>query len=53
MDKTVQRYNTLDDMKRHEYREWQRLSAVERFVATAELSIGAYQLIDPHGGRLA
>lgn len=48
MDKTIRRYTNLDDMKRDEYREWQRLPAVQRLVATAELSIGAYQLKDPN-----
>jgi len=47
MDKTIRRFASLDDMKRDEYREWQRLPAVDRLVATAELSIGAYQLKDP------
>jgi len=48
MDKTIRRFTSLDEMKRDEYREWQRLPAVDRFVATAELSIGAYQLKDPN-----
>jgi hypothetical protein len=48
MDKTIRRYTSLDEMKRDEYREWQRLPAVARLNATAEISIGAYQLSDPN-----
>jgi hypothetical protein len=48
MDKTIRRFAGLDDIKRDEYREWQRLPAVDRLVAAAELSIGAYQLKDPN-----
>lgn len=48
MDKTIRRYTSLDDMKRDEYREWQKLSPIERLDAGAELSIGAYRFKDPH-----
>ncbi|MGI8743428.1 MAG: hypothetical protein ACR2NN_12825 [Bryobacteraceae bacterium] len=47
MDKTIRRYSSLDDMKRDEYRDWQKLTASERLDAAAELSIGAYRLKDP------
>jgi hypothetical protein len=47
MDKTIRRYTSLDDMKRDEYREWQKVSAIARLDAAAELSIGAYLLKDP------
>ena len=46
MDKTIRRYTSLDDMKRDEYREWQRLPAQARIHAAAELSIMAHQLKD-------
>jgi hypothetical protein len=48
MDKTIRRFTSLDEMKRDDYRKWQKLPAVDRLVATAELSIGAYQLKDPN-----
>ena len=47
MDKTIRRYTSLDDMKRDEYREWQKLSPLARLDAAAELSIGAYRFKDP------
>ena len=47
MDKTIRRYTSLDEMKRDEYRDWQRMLPRDRMDAAAELSIGAYGLKDP------
>ncbi len=47
MDKTIHRFASLDAMKAAEYREWQKMPAVARLDAAAELSIGAYRLKDP------
>jgi hypothetical protein len=46
MDKTIRRYTSLDEMKRDEYRDWQKMLPRERLDAAAELSIGAYGLKD-------
>jgi len=48
MDKTIRRYTSLDDMKRDEYREWRKLSPIERLDAAAELSMAAYRFKDPN-----
>lgn len=48
MDKTLRRYTSLDEMKRDEYREWQKLTPLERLDAGAELSIGAYSFKHAH-----
>ena len=42
MDRTLRRYESLEAMKRAEYREWQRLPASERFRAVMELSLEFY-----------
>jgi hypothetical protein len=48
MNKTIRRYTNFEDMKRDEYRDWQKLSPIERLDAAAELSIGAYRFKDPN-----
>jgi hypothetical protein len=37
MDKTIRRYTSLDEMKRDEYRNWQKMLPRERLDAAAEL----------------
>ena len=44
MDKTIRRYSNLEDMKADETREWQRLSAAERMVAVAEMTLASYRI---------
>jgi hypothetical protein len=48
MNKTIRRYTNFEDMKRDEYRDWQKLSPIERLDAAAELSIGVYRFKDPN-----
>jgi len=44
MNKTIRRYNTLDEMKADEIREWQQLSAAERMEAVAGMTLMSYRI---------
>jgi hypothetical protein len=47
MDKTIQKYTSLDKMKADEYREWQALPGYVRLNPIVELSLAGYQLNEP------
>jgi hypothetical protein len=47
MEKVIRKYNTLDEMKADEYRDWQEMPVHERMNAVAEISLAAYQMKEP------
>jgi hypothetical protein len=47
MEKVVSTYQSLDDMKAGEYRDWQELPAHSRMRAVAEITLAAYQMREP------
>ncbi len=54
MIKTIAVYESFDELKAAELREWQALPAHQRLQAVAELTLAAYRLKDPslHAPRL-
>ena len=47
MDKTIRKYDSFDEMKAQEYREWQALPGYQRLDAVAELSFELCRLKEP------
>jgi hypothetical protein len=44
MDKTIQKYRSLDEMKADEYRYWQSRPGHERMRAVAEITLTSYAM---------
>jgi hypothetical protein len=47
MDKTITSYESLEELKAAELREWQALPAYERLRVVSELTLAVYRLKDP------
>jgi hypothetical protein len=47
MDKSIRKYDSFDEMKADEYREWQELPGYVRLNAAVELSLALYQAKEP------
>ncbi len=47
MNKAIVTYNSFDEMKAAELREWQALPAHERLRAVAEMTLAAWRLKEP------
>ncbi len=47
MNKAIVTYNSFDEMKAAELREWQALPAHERLRAVAEMTLAAYGMKEP------
>ncbi len=47
MNKAIVTYNSFDEMKAAELREWQALPAHERLRAVAEMTLAAWRMKEP------
>ena len=47
MDKTITAFQSLDELKVAELREWQSLPAHERLRAVSELTLALYRMKEP------
>ncbi len=43
MDKTIRKFNSLEEMKDEEYRYWASVTPAERFAAGHQLSVEGYR----------
>ncbi len=47
MDKAITRFESLEELKDEELRQWQALPAHERLRATSELTLALYRMKEP------